>query len=206
MRPDRVEERPYVTEFIARAPRKETDFAIALAFEAPPERCVATSRNVSTTGMLILSPEPRGPGTRLSFDSLPVSGTGEVVWTGAAPGEAVFLGLRFLTLDRVDDDLLPSSLDNEDPERVLWRSRFAGRPRNGPGFTEVVELLLRHRVTLAEIAFVLGQPADSIRLAYSDPSHSTQAQLPEDWRSLIADLARGRGPALDDLAEKLTDW
>ncbi len=196
-----------MSEFKARAPRKDIDVPVALTFDDPPERCIGSSRNMSSTGMLVLSQGERPPGTRLSFESLPLSGTGEVVWSRpSGAGRATFLGMRFITVTRVDEDLVPTEMDEISVQRTAWRQALAGERQKGPTFRQATDLLLQNRVSIAEIAFTLGAPVDSIRQARADRNSHAYRDLPDDWRNLLAELCLGRGPVLDELAAKLSQW
>ncbi len=157
--------------------------------------------------MLLESNEFRPPGTKVFFESLPLSGTGEVVWTRAASDDTALLGMQFVRLDRVDEKLLPGHDSAEiDADRAQWRIAMSGTPSNGPSFREATDRLLEQRLTLVEIAFVLGQPEDAIRAARTDPRSPAYRELPADWRELLAGLARSGGPALEALARELGGW
>ena len=195
-----------MSQLQARAPRKDVDFPVELTFDHPDERCFGASVNMSETGMLVLSDGPQTPGTTITFESAPLSGMGEVVWTRGAGAKGVFLGLRFTSLWRGDADVLPTQTAPVEGDRAAWRKAWAGATEEGVTFRGATDQLLDQHLTLAEIAYALGSPVDTVRRARLDPSSPAYRQPPDYWRDRLAELARGRGPALDELARELDGW
>lgn len=193
-----------MSELKPRAPRQDIDFTVALAFESPAVRSVGAFKNISSSGMLVESPERRPPGSPVSFESIPASGAAEVVWARESEGGRVLLGMRFVRLTRSrQEDLTSHAMEGN---RARGRKGGGRASRTSFSFREVTDVLLRHRVSIAEIAFSLGSSVESVRLARDEPDRVDDADLPDDWQSLLGELARGRGPILDELASELSGW
>ncbi len=75
------------------------------------EAFLAVSVNISETGMLVLSEEPRPRGTPLHFEFHQFGGTGEVIWNREDEDGGMLLGVRFLALKRRDRKTLNRILE-----------------------------------------------------------------------------------------------
>ncbi len=189
----------------ARARRNPVDFPIALTFDHPGEGSFATSVNMSKTGMLVLSKRQRPPGTVISFESVPLSGEGKVVWARSGGDGGAFMGLEFTSVWRRDAGMLPSEAPPIDGDRAAWQRALGGESQGGPSFREATDQLLAQGITLAEISFALGSPVEALNRCRLDPTSPGYLRPPDDWKGRIIELATGRGPALDALARRLGD-
>jgi hypothetical protein len=84
------------------APRKEVTRHVDLTFGRSDLRLSGTSRNMSTTGMLVLSEDPKPPGTPVHFRFDEFEGWGEVVWQRTAEEGGSWLGMKFTSLASED--------------------------------------------------------------------------------------------------------
>ena len=91
-------------------------------------------------------------------------------------------------------------------DRAAWKRAWAGATEEGVTFRGGTDQLLEQHLTLADIAYALGSPVDSVRRARLDPSSPAHRQPPDYWRNGLAELARGRRPTLDELARELNGW
>jgi len=193
-----------MSQLRTRAPRREIDLPVSLSFEDAGRPLFGASRNISSTGMLVLSKGTGQPGTRVSFECVPASGVGEVVWARTDEAGETWIGMRFVELARGDHEFFPDG--GADLARARWGEELEARPKGDFNFPRVADFLLQQDVSVAEIAFALGTSAESIRVARELPGPEGARELPEDWREQIADLVRGRGARLEELGRQLKGW
>ena len=198
-----------MSQLQARAPRKDVDFPVELTFDHPDERCFGASVNMSQAGMLVLSDAPQPPGTTITFESAPLSGMGEVVWTRGAGTKGAFLGFRFTSLWRGDPDVLLTETTPVEGDRAAWKKAWAGATEEGLSFRGATDqppgaapYPRRHRLSVGEPSR-LGSPGQT-RSEFARASSATR--LLEGPARRLAELARGRGSALDELARELDGW
>ena len=79
------------------ARRREVCLPVELTFDRSALRLSGESQNMSHTGMLILSEDPKPPGTPVRFRFDDFHGRSEVVWRREAP-DGSLLGMRFTAL------------------------------------------------------------------------------------------------------------
>ena len=79
------------------AGRHEVCLPVELTFDRSALRLLGESQNMSQTGMLILSEDPKPPGTPVRFRFDDFQGRAEVVWRREAP-DGSLLGMRFTAL------------------------------------------------------------------------------------------------------------
>jgi hypothetical protein len=94
------------------APRMIVETEVEFASEQSPHLVVGECQNLSETGMLLLTDDPRPPGTRIHFRTERFQGHGLVVWR-LEVREGTLLGIEFTEL---------SSADREAVRRVLRSS------------------------------------------------------------------------------------
>lgn len=80
------------------APRRIVERHIELRFPGSTLRLFGETRNLSETGMLIVSEDPKAPGTPVQFLLRDFQGEAQVVWRQESE-EGALLGLRFTYLD-----------------------------------------------------------------------------------------------------------
>lgn len=80
------------------APRRAIRRPVELTFEDSERAQAAETRNLSVTGMLVLSDLASRPGRFLRFDLDELSGTGEVIWTRTHPSGRTLIGIRFVSM------------------------------------------------------------------------------------------------------------
>lgn len=80
------------------APRRIIEREVELRFPCSTLRLFGESRNVSETGMLIVSEDPKPPGTPILFLFRDFQGKAEVVWRRESE-EGALLGLKFTHLE-----------------------------------------------------------------------------------------------------------
>ena len=83
------------------APRHFVREPVELRPELHPRQIFAESRNLSETGMLVVSEDPRPPGSVLRFRFYEFGGRAEVVWRRQSE-DGPLLGLRFVEMDPGD--------------------------------------------------------------------------------------------------------
>ena len=191
-----------MSDLKTRAPRTDIDLPVSLSFENSNDRLFGTSKNISTTGMLVLAKESGQPGTRVSFESVPASGVGEVVWSRMDDGGENWIGLRIVELARGDRHFFPS--EPEAPHRNRWRQASQGRSGGDLDFRRLTDFLVQQDTSLAEIAFTLGTSVDSIQRARRLQGSEGNSELPEGWRDEIAAFLQGKGDRLEELGRRLT--
>ncbi len=98
----------------APAPRRFVQEPVELRPERTPRQIFAESRNLSETGMLVVSEDPRPPGTVLRFRFYQFGGWAEVVWRRQS-AEGPLLGLRFVEMDAQDRAQLRRVLNRAGP-------------------------------------------------------------------------------------------
>lgn len=97
------------------APRRAVRLPVDMRFGRSDLLLSGTSRNMSVTGMLVLSEDPKPPGTPLHFKFDDFEGWGEVVWERTAEEGGAFLGLRFTALSPKDRRALVRLLTDAPP-------------------------------------------------------------------------------------------
>ena len=86
---------------IDHAPGLDLEMSVELSAGEDGTVSVGHSVNISETGMLVFSQDPRPRGTVIHFVVGPrFKGSGEVIWTRNADAGGAFLGLRFRPLPR----------------------------------------------------------------------------------------------------------
>ncbi|GEM_PF-3518240 len=96
------------------APRHFVNEPVELRPERTPRQIFAESRNLSETGMLVVSEDPRPPGTVLRFKFYQFGGWAEVVWRRQSE-EGPLLGLRFVEMSPEDRAQLRRLLSRSGP-------------------------------------------------------------------------------------------
>ncbi len=91
------------------APRYPVERDVELRFDGSNLRLFGESRNLSATGMLIVSEDPKPPGTPIRFLCRDFRGRAEVIWWREGKGGAL-LGLRFTHLEERDREVLTKLL------------------------------------------------------------------------------------------------
>lgn len=82
-----------------RAPRPNIALPVELIFEDSRFTFFAISVNISETGVLLLSEEPRPSGSLIRFEFFPqLNGKGEIIWTREAEEGGTLLGMKFYPL------------------------------------------------------------------------------------------------------------
>lgn len=94
------------------APRRELRLPVDLSFGRSDLWLSGTSRNMSVTGMLVLSEDPKPPGTPVYFRFEEFEGWGEVVWQRTAEEGGSWLGMKFTSLASKDQNRLRHLLDD----------------------------------------------------------------------------------------------
>jgi hypothetical protein len=103
--------------FKDRAPREDLEIPVEVGFEDAEHVLVGLSVNISETGMLFRSEEPRPKGSIVRFEFRPrFSGYGEVVWSKVDEDGKTILGIRFKKLSRGGSNVLVKLLDEAEPE------------------------------------------------------------------------------------------
>jgi len=98
----------------APAPRRYVKEPVELRLPHTPLQLFGESRNLSESGMLVVSEDPRPPGTVVRFRFYDFEGWAEVVW-GRQSEEGPLLGLRFVDMDREDREALSEILRKAGP-------------------------------------------------------------------------------------------
>ena len=83
------------------ARRREVQLPVELTFDQSVLRLLGESQNMSLTGMLIVSEDPKPPGTAVRFRFDDFEGRAEVVWRREGY-EGSLLGMRFTALGQND--------------------------------------------------------------------------------------------------------
>ncbi len=83
------------------AARRNVRLPLELRFERSELRLFAESRNMSQTGMLVVSEDPKPPGTPVRFQFDDFRGTARVVWR-REDVEGSLLGMRFTGMEARD--------------------------------------------------------------------------------------------------------
>ncbi len=79
--------------------RRNVRLPVELTFEQSELRLFGESLNMSQTGMLVVSEDPKPPGTPVRFQFDDFRGVARVVWRREAE-EGSLLGMRFTALSR----------------------------------------------------------------------------------------------------------
>ena len=99
-----------------RAPRKGMGVPVEIEFEDSEDVFVGLSVNISETGMLFKTDDPRPKGAMIRFEFRPrFSGVGEVVWSKEDEDGGTVLGIKFRSLSRGGQDILVRLLDESEP-------------------------------------------------------------------------------------------
>lgn len=91
------------------APRYFVERDVELRFDRSTLRLFGASRNISETGMLIVSEDPKPRGTPVQFLCRDFRGRAEVVWWREGE-DGAFVGLRFTHLEERDREVLRNVL------------------------------------------------------------------------------------------------
>lgn len=83
------------------AQRREVQLRVELTFDRSMLRLSGESQNMSLTGMLVVSEDPKPRGTPVRFRFEDIEGRAEVVW-GRESYEGSLLGLKFTALGQDD--------------------------------------------------------------------------------------------------------
>ena len=97
------------------APRYGISVSLILLFHDPKGRFRGVTRNISESGMLVVSTAMRRRGSPVQFESSIFSGGAEVIWTREDHEGEMLLGLKFIELSNRDRNALHKLL--EPPQR-----------------------------------------------------------------------------------------
>ena len=95
------------------SPRYEIDLPVDMRFGRSDLRLFGRTVNMSATGLLILSEDPKPPGTPVHLKLDEFEGWAEVVWQRTAEVGGALVGMRFTRMDADDRSKLEDLLRNQ---------------------------------------------------------------------------------------------